>query len=391
VTAVRHSSELTAALNDVLGADIQRPVALHEPEITDEEERLVGDCLKSGWVSSVGSYVGQFESELCSFTNAKYAVAMASGTSALQLALHAIGVANGDEVIIPALSFVATANAVSHCGAIPHFVDSTESDLGVDAQHLRRYLSAITQHRDGATINRLTGRRLSAVVPVHVLGLAASIDEISSVAREFGLPVVEDAAEAVGTTIGSRHAGTFGVAGMLSFNGNKIITTGNGGAILTDDEALAQRLRHISSTAKKAHAWRFDHDEIGWNYRLPNLNAALGCAQLRRLNSLLERKRLLHERYQARLAGNNSLKLLGQRQGTTSNYWLNAVSIPGLSFEEREQVLGDCHAQGFLCRPMWTLLSNLPMYQSSPRSSLETAHRIERETVCLPSGPRLTR
>jgi perosamine synthetase len=316
---------------------------------------------------------------------------MASGTSALQLALHAIGVANGDEVIIPALSFVATANAVSHCGAIPHFVDSTESDLGVDAQHLRRYLSAITQHRDGATINRLTGRRLSAVVPVHVLGLAASIDEISSVAREFGLPVVEDAAEAVGTTIGSRHAGTFGVAGMLSFNGNKIITTGNGGAILTDDEALAQRLRHISSTAKKAHAWRFDHDEIGWNYRLPNLNAALGCAQLRRLNSLLERKRLLHERYQARLAGNNSLKLLGQRQGTTSNYWLNAVSIPGLSFEEREQVLGDCHAQGFLCRPMWTLLSNLPMYQSSPRSSLETAHRIERETVCLPSGPRLTR
>jgi perosamine synthetase len=316
---------------------------------------------------------------------------MASGTSALQLALHAIGVANGDEVIIPALSFVATANAVSHCGAIPHFVDSTESDLGIDTQQLRRHLSAITQHRDGATINRLTGRRLGAVVPVHVLGLAANIDEICAVAREFGLPVVEDAAEAVGTTIGSRHAGAFGIAGMLSFNGNKIITTGNGGAILTDDEALAHRLRHISSTAKKAHAWRFDHDEIGWNYRLPNLNAALGCAQLRRLNSLLERKRLLHERYQARLTGNNSLKLLSQRQGTTSNYWLNAVSIPGLSIEEREQVLGDCHAQGFLCRPMWTLLSNLPMYRSSPRSSLETAHRIERETVCLPSGPRLAR
>ena len=389
MTVVPESSELIEALHDVLGTEVRRPIALHEPEITAEEERLVGECLKSGWVSSVGSYVAQFESELCSFTKAKYAVAMASGTSALQLALYAMGVARGDEVIVPALSFVATANAVAHCGAVPHFVDSTESDLGIDAQRLRQHLSAIAQRRDGATFNKLTGQRVRAIVPVHVLGLAANISEIIAVADEFGLLVVEDAAEAVGTTIGSRHAGSVAVAGMLSFNGNKIITTGNGGAILTDDEPLAQRLRHISSTAKQAHAWRFEHDEVGWNYRLPNLNAALGCAQLRRVTSLLERKRRLHERYRARLANSNSMRLLTERSGTTSNYWLNAVRISGLSLEAREQVLGECHAQGYLCRPMWSLLSNLPMYQSSPRSNLEIATMIEHETLCLPSGPRL--
>ena len=389
MTVVPESSELIEALHDVLGTEVRRPIALHEPEITAEEERLVGECLKSGWVSSVGSYVAQFESELCSFTKAKYAVAMASGTSALQLALYAMGVARGDEVIVPALSFVATANAVAHCGAVPHFVDSTESDLGIDAQRLRQHLSVIAQRRDGATFNKLTGQRVRAIVPVHVLGLAADISEIIAVADEFGLLVVEDAAEAVGTTIGSRHAGSVAVAGMLSFNGNKIITTGNGGAILTDNEALAQRLRHISSTAKQVHAWRFEHDEVGWNYRLPNLNAALGCAQLRRVTSLLERKRRLHERYRARLANSNSMRLLTERSGTTSNYWLNAVRISGLSLEAREQVLGECHAQGYLCRPMWSLLSSLPMYQSSPRSNLETAMMIEHETLCLPSGPRL--
>ena len=389
MTVVPESIELIEALHDVLGMQVRRPIALHEPEITAEEERLVGECLKSGWVSSVGSYVAQFESELCSFTKAKYAVAMASGTSALQLALYAMGVARGDEVIVPALSFVATANAVAHCGAVPHFVDSTESDLGIDAQRLRQHLSAIAQRRDGATFNKLTGQRVRAIVPVHVLGLAANISEIIAVADEFGLLVVEDAAEAVGTTIGSRHAGSVAVAGMLSFNGNKIITTGNGGAILTDNEALAQRLRHISSTAKQVHAWRFEHDEVGWNYRLPNLNAALGCAQLRRVTSLLERKRRLHERYRARLANSNSMRLLTERSGTTSNYWLNAVRISGLSLEAREQVLGECHAQGYLCRPMWSLLSNLPMYQSSPRSNLEIATMIEHETLCLPSGPRL--
>ena len=389
MAAVLQGSELSAVLNDVLGADVQRPVPLHEPEITGDEERLVAECLKSGWVSSVGSFVGKFENQLCEMTGAKHAVAMASGTSALQLALYAVGVAPGDEVIVPALSFVATANAVSHCGATPHFVDSTESDLGIDAQQLRQHLSTIAQHRDGSTINKLTGRRLRAVVPVHVLGLAAAIHDIITVAHEFDLPVVEDAAEAVGTSIDSQHAGTFGVAGMLSFNGNKIITTGNGGAILTDDESLARRLRHISSTAKQAHAWRYDHDELGWNYRLPNLNAALGCAQLARITSLLERKQHLHERYRDRLTGSKSLRLISARSGTTSNYWLNAVSIPGLSLDEREQVLSDCHEQGFLCRPMWTLLSSLPMYQSSPRSSLETAQVIERQTICLPSGPRL--
>jgi len=383
------ASTLTTVLEDVLVESIPRPIALHEPEVTSEEEEYVLRCVKSGWLSSVGSYVEQFESELCSLTGAQHAVAMASGTSALQLALYAMGVKPGDEVLVPALSFVATANAVAHCGAVPHFVDVDETNLAVDPQLLAQHLSEIATQRDGSVWNRHTGRRLAAIVPVHVLGLAADIVAISRVALEFKIPMVEDAAEAVGTTINGRHCGTFGVAGMLSFNGNKTITTGNGGAIVTSDSGLAQRLRHISSTAKKPHPWRYDHDEIGWNYRLPNLNAALGCAQLKRLDSILKRKRSLHQNYKRAFESYSCFNLFSEHKSTRSNYWLAAVRISGISLDEREQILTECHAHGFMCRPLWTLLSDLPMFRTAPTTSLNAARLLEREVVCLPSGPRL--
>jgi perosamine synthetase len=382
-------STLTKVLEDVLVESIPRPIALHEPEVTAEEEEYVLKCVKSGWLSSVGSYVEKFESELCSLTGAQHAVAMASGTSALQLALYALGVKPGDEVLVPALSFVATANAVAHCGAVPHFVDVDETNLAVDPQLLARHLSDIATQRDGLVWNRHTGRRLAAIVPVHVLGLAADVFAISRVALDFQIPMLEDAAEAVGTTINGRHCGTLGVAGMLSFNGNKTITTGNGGAVITSDSGLAQRLRHISSTAKKPHPWRYDHDEIGWNYRLPNLNAALGCAQLKRLDSILERKRILHQNYKKAFEPYSCFNLFNEHKNTRSNYWLSAVRISGISLDEREQILTECHAHGFMCRPLWTLLPDLPMFRTAPTTSLNAARLLEREVVCLPSGPRL--
>ncbi len=384
-----YSTTLVEVLEAVLGPTTPRPVALHEPEVTTKEEESILECLKSGWLSSVGPYVERFEKDLCVVTGAKHAVAMASGTSALQLALYALGVKPGDEVIVPALSFVATANAVAHCGAVPHFVDVDETTLGIDPQLLATHLSKVSTRQDGATWNRHTGRRLAAIIPVHVLGLAADIHSILKVAAEFELLVVEDAAEALGTTVDSRHTGTYGIAGMLSFNGNKTITTGNGGAIVTNNPTLAQKLRHISSTSKKPHPWRYDHDEIGWNYRLPNVNAALGSAQLIRLDSILERKRRLHQNYKKTFQVYESFTLFDERANTRSNYWLSAVRISGVSLEERERILTDCHLRGFLCRPLWSLLPDLPMFKSSPTASLDTARLLEQEVICLPSSPQL--
>jgi len=381
---------LVEVLDHVVPREADRPVALHEPEIGELEERHVLDCLRSGWVSSVGSFVGNFESALCDITGASFAIATASGTAALHLALHSAGVRPGDEVIIPALTFVATANAVSHCGATPHFVDSDEMTLGLDPVVLNDRLSRVAVSDGNVVINRETGRKISAVVPMHTFGLVSQITQLMEIADSFGIPVIEDAAEAVGSTIGDRHCGRFGKAGMLSFNGNKIITTGNGGAILTDDEELSALARHLSTTAKVKHPWRFDHDRVGWNYRLPNLNAALGCAQLARLPEFLTRKRALHDSYKAEIGRDTRFELVEEVNGSRSNYWLNAVRVKDNTDEQRESMLELLHTSGYLCRPAWTLMHRLPMYETAPRGDLHTAELLERELICLPSGPRLS-
>ena len=274
-----------------------RPVALHEPVFAGNEWDYLKDCLDSTFVSSVGAYVDRFEQMLAELTGAAHAVAVVNGTAALHVCLRLAGVEAGDEVLIPSLTFIATANAVSYCGAVPHLVDSSPVTLGLDAAALADRLGAIAVMKDGHAVNRETGRRLAAVVPMHTFGHPVDLDAIAEVAAAYGIPVVEDAAELLGSTYKGAPVGGRSHLAALSFNGNKIVTTGGGGAILTDDEDVRRHAKHLTTTAKTPHRWAFVHDEIGYNYRLPNLNAALGCAQLEQLPGFLAKKRALAMAY----------------------------------------------------------------------------------------------
>ena len=381
-------SKFVSCLKSVLG-DTNRPIALHEPEFSGNERKYVQDCLDTGWVSAVGRYVDEFESQLATYTGATYAVAVVNGTAALHVALRVAGVERDDEVLVPALTFVATANAVSHCGAIPHFVDSSATTFGLDPAALAEYLAHIAEPVAAGFRNRLTGRRLAAVVPMHAFGQPVDMEALLEVAARYKLVVVEDAAESLGSRIGSRHTGTFGRMGVLSFNGNKVITTGGGGAILTNDQDIARKLKHLTTTAKLPHRWEFVHDEVAYNYRMPNLNAALGCAQLERLPSFLLQKRKLAEEYADAFADVKEFQIALEQPGCTSNYWLNVVRIVDGDFEQRDALLLAATDAGYQCRPAWRLMNRLPMYENCPRAELPVAQRLEQSLINLPSSAAL--
>jgi perosamine synthetase len=367
------------------------PISLHEPEFVGNEWQYVRECLDTGWVSSAGKFVDEFEIRLAEFTGANYAIAVVNGTSALHAALVVAGVQRNDEVLLPALTFVATPNAIIQCGAIPHFVDSTEDTLGLDPLALKDYLDHIAEPIDSGLRNKNTGRRISAVVPMHTFGHPMDINNLLSVAETFRLHIIEDAAESLGSFVGDIHTGTFGLAGALSFNGNKIITTGGGGAILTNDASIAKRVKHLTTTAKISHPWEFFHDESAWNYRMPNLNAALGCAQLESLPDILVRKRLLAERYQSAFAKYRGLQFIREPNGCRSNYWLNTVLLDKSSTELRDDLISSANSQGFQCRPAWTLMHRLPMYMNCPRAPLPIVERLAGALINLPSSSKLIR
>jgi aminotransferase in exopolysaccharide biosynthesis len=383
------------ALRQVCGpADPAQPVALHEPDFRGTGAwAYVRDCLDTGWVSTAGRWVSRFEQDLCTATGAAHAVAVTNGTVALRLALHLLGVRAGDEVLLPPLSFVATANAVAHLGAVPHFVDVEPSTLGLDPRAVQRRLEAVAERREGALRNRHTGRRIAALLPVHVFGHPAAMPELLAVAQAWGLPLLEDAAEALGSWRDNTHCGLFGAAGCLSFNGNKLITTGGGGALLTNNPELAQRARHLSTTAKLPHPWAFEHDAVGWNDRLPNLNAALGVAQLEDLPRRLEAKRRLAERYAAAFAGVAGVELVAEPPDCRSNHWLVTLRFTAPDATEAEAqrlaVLEAAHAEGLLLRPVWTLLHQLPIYAQAPRGPLPVAEDQAPRLLNLPSSPQL--
>jgi perosamine synthetase len=364
-------------------------LSLHEPEFVGNEWKYVKECLDTGWVSSVGKYVDEFERRLAEYTGARHAVAVVNGTAAQHMALLLVGVQPGDEVLVPSLSFVATANAVAHCGAIPHFVDCTERTLGMDPARLEEYLERVSEPVAGGLRNVITGRRIAGVVPMHTFGHPVEIVELMRVADRFGLPVIEDAAESLGSRYQGRHTGTFGQVGILSFNGNKVITTGGGGAILTNDSELARRAKHLTTTAKLPHRWEFSHDEVAYNYRLPNLNAALGCAQMERLPSLLQRKRQLTERYQDIFGSMNGILLVKEPHHCQSNYWLNAVRLEKPDLVARDILLAAANDAGFQCRPAWKLLHTLPMYLDCPRADLPVAVALEASLINIPSSAKL--
>ena len=375
--------EIVQAIRSVVGAG---PVTLHEPRFRGNEWVYLKECLDSTFVSSVGKFVDRFEADLAAFTGAKRAVAVVNGTAALHVALRLAGVEAGDEVLLPALTFIATANAVAYCQATPHFVDSEERSLGMDARALHDYLSSTTEMSGGYCINRSTGRVIRAMVPMHTFGHPVDIEALLAVAHDFHLQLIEDAAESLGSTVGGRHTGTFGLMGTLSFNGNKTITTGGGGAILTNDLELGARAKHLTTTAKLPHRWNFLHNEVGYNYRLPNLNAALGCAQLEQLPRFLADKRCLFERYQAAFASVQGVRLVAEPAGCSSNYWLQTLLLDESHANQRDAVLIATNDAGLMTRPVWALMNSLPMYASAPKAPLPMAESLERRTINIPSS-----
>lgn len=359
-------------------------VALHQPEFAGNEWAYVKECIDTGWVSSVGAYVDRFEAMLAETCGVAHAVAVVNGTAALHVALLLAGVRRDDEVLLPALTFIATANAVSYLGAIPHFVDVGADRLGLDPAGLDAWLEQVAEAGADGPRNRRTGRRIAAIVPMHAFGLPVDMDALMGVAERWALPIVEDAAESLGSFYKGRPCGSFGMVSAVSFNGNKIVTTGGGGAILTDDAALAKRAKHLTTTAKQPHRWEFVHDAIGFNYRLPNLNAALGCAQLERLDAMVARKRMLAERYRAAFAGMTGLRFVAEPADSTSNYWLNAIVADDEMV--RDPLLEAAVAAGFQVRPAWRPMHLLPMYADCPRAPLPVTEALGRRLVNLPSS-----
>lgn len=381
-------AEITEVLKAVLRKG-NEPIALHEPCFAGREWDYVKDCLDSGYVSSVGPYVERFEKELVRFTGAKYAVAVVNGTSALQICLKLAGVRAGDEVIVPALTFVATANAVCYCGAIPHLADSETESLGIDGEKLAGYLKETAQLRNGTCRNKQTDRPIRALVAMHTFGHPVQLDLISKVCGEYGLELVEDAAESLGSYYRDLHTGNFGKLSSLSFNGNKIITTGGGGAILTNDETLYREAKHLTTTAKLPHRWAFLHDEVGYNYRMPNLNAALGCAQLEQMEPFLRLKRALAEEYRNAFAGLPGIRFFQEPSYARSNYWLNTLILSEEDPSLRDAILEDTNSSGIQTRPVWTLMSRLPMFRGCPRMDLSTAESLEKRIINIPSSAKL--
>jgi len=370
------SRRLIAVLRDEL--KVADDVPLHSPWFKGREWDYLKDCLDTGWVSSVGSYVDRFEAATAERCGARFAIAAVNGTAALHLALHAVGVRPGDLVICPSLTFIATANAVAYAGAMPLFADIEERTLGLDPA---RVAALLKSHGP-----RFQGRRIAACLPVHVFGHPAAMEPLVAAGAAHGIPVIEDASEALGSRHRGKPCGSLAAAGVLSFNGNKIITTGGGGMVLTDDAALAKRLKHLSTTARVPHAWLFDHDEVGFNYRLPNINAALGCAQLEQLDDFLARKRALADLYRARFADCPGARFVAEPEEDRGNYWLNALRFDDA--ETRDRFLAETNAAGIQTRPCWRPLHQTAAHREAPRADdLAVTEATFARLANIPSSP----
>lgn len=372
---------LVELVREIYGGD--SPIPLHEPRFRGNEKRYLADCIDTSYVSSIGPYVDRFEAMMCEITDAKAAIATVNGTAALHMALIVAGVCDGDEVVTQPLSFVATCNAIAYQRAHPVFVDVERDTLSLSPEALRTFLEKNAERKGDGCHNRATGRRIRAVVQMHTFGLPGRVEELRDICAEWDIVLIEDAAESIGSRIGNRHSGTFGLLGAFSFNGNKMVTSGGGGCVVTNDEELGRRAKHLTTTAKVSHSWEFHHDEVGYNYRLPNLNAALACAQLEQMPAFLENKRATAARY-AQYCAKEGIAFICERAGTTSNYWLNCVQTA--SRQERDAVLAYSHGQGVLARPAWVLMPLLPAFADSFSGPLENAHWLADRLITIPSS-----
>jgi len=358
-------------------------IPLHEPRFFGNEKKYLEDCIDSTFVSSVGKYVDTFEDEIAKFTSSKYAIATANGTAALHISLLLSGVTINDEVITQPLTFIATCNAIKYIGAHPVFVDVDKQSLGMCPEKLETFLAQNTEVKNGYCINKMSKRRIKVVVPMHTFGLPVDMVAISEVCEKYGLKIVEDSAESLGSYIDKRHTGTFGLFGTLSFNGNKTITTGGGGMIITDNKELAKKAKHITTTAKIPHRWDYEHDMVGFNYRMPNINAALGCAQLENLPIFLKRKENLAQMYRE-FFQDFEIEFVEPRKGTTPNYWLNAVRLQNRA--ERDYFLEATNNAGVMTRPIWKLMNRLNMFNNAQCGNLDNSLWLEERVVNIPSS-----
>lgn len=375
------SDQLIRFVRDYFGTNEFIP--LHAPVFPGREKEYVADTIESTFVSSVGTYVDRFEQDMAGYTGSPKAVATVNGTAALHIALKLVGVEAGDLVITQPLTFVATCNAIAYCNAEPVFIDVDRDTLGLSATAMEAWLSEHTKlDAEGVCRTRADNKVVRACVPMHTFGHPADLDGLMSVTRRWNIALVEDAAESLGSFYKGKHTGTFGALGTLSFNGNKIMTTGGGGMILAG-EALATRAKHLTTTAKKPHPFEYIHDELGYNYRLPNLNAALGCAQLEQLETFIEAKRALAAAYE-RFFSDTDLEFVKEPADCRSNYWLNAVICEDKA--HRNELLETTNQQGVMTRPIWALMNHLAMYQSCRRGDLSNSEWLEARVVNLPSS-----
>ena len=376
--------ETIAFIRDLYG-EKDAFIPLHAPTFAGNEKKYLEECIDTTFVSSVGKFVDLFEQKVAEYTAAKYAVVCVNGTNALHIALKLSGVKEGDMVITQPLTFIATTNAIVYAGAVPAFVDVDKDTMGLSPTSLERFLQDNAQLRNGTCYHKQTGRRIKACLPMHTFGHACRIKEILAICEHYHIAVVEDAAEAMGSYYKGKHLGTFAPIGAISFNGNKTITTGGGGMILTNDETIAHRAKHLTTQAKLPHAWEFVHDEIGYNYRMPNINAALGVAQLEQLDGFLVNKRATAEAYKAYFE-KQGIAFFAERENEKCNYWLNAIILKDK--EERNAFLTEANAQGVMSRPIWQLMNRLPMFVNCERGNLSNAEWLEARVVNIPSGVR---
>ena len=365
------------------------PHQLHEPLFFGKEMNYLKNTIKQNLVSSTGEYVNKFEKKIKDYTKAKFAIAVVNGTQAIYISLKACGVKKDEEVLVPALTFVGTVNAISYLGAKPHFVDSQIKNFGIDCLKLENYLNKIAKFRGDKCINKLTGKVIKAIIPVHVFGHPCNIQSIIKIAKKFNLIVVEDAAEALGSFYKQKHLGTFGDTGCISFNGNKIITTGGGGMVITNKKILAKKIKHLTTTAKLKHKWEYIHDEVGYNFRMPNLNAALGLAQFEKIHIFLKAKRVLFKKYFNAFNKTKDISLYKEPKNANSNYWLQTLILNKNNANLKNKILKALHKKSIYARPVWRLISEHKPYKKNQKMNLSGAKEIYSKIINLPSSQSL--
>ena len=383
------ANEISNLLLNTYSKDNEEIIGLHEPSFSDIDKKYIEQCIVSGMVSTIGTYVEDFEDLIASYTGAKYVVATVNGTAALHLALIVSELPIGSEILVPSLSFVASANAVVHANLVPHFVNSEPISLGIDVARLKNYIGSIAKFENGSLVNRATGRIISGIMPMHCFGHPCNINEIVNFAQNFNLKVIEDAAEALGSFIDGKHCGTFGDIGIISFNGNKVLTTGGGGVLLTNSKKIFDRAKHLSTTAKVNKKFSLEHDQVGYNYRMPNINAALGVGQFQSLKVNLEKKRQLTNRLKNSFKLFEYGKIFSEMKGAQSNYWLNALCLGSNFSTYRGDIISELTARNFMVRPCWTPLHMLQMYLMNPRDEMLNTERLASSIINLPSSPAL--